>query len=163
MVRMALERKKCLRTRGPFLSSPGQIVAFVIEHYGCEPQEVVRALALTPRSEVVHVQEIGTGGFSHAMVDPRVVFAGAILSGATAIVLVHNHPSGDLTPSTHDVALTRQLVDGGRLLGIRVLDHIGVSPDGTYYSMQAKGGMPDSSDDLTGLGDEEQAPYEEER
>jgi DNA repair protein RadC len=71
-------------------------------------------------------------------VDPREVFAAAIAARATAIVLVHNHPSGDPEPSAVDFALTAQLAEGGRILAIRVLDHV-VIGDGSFVSLLERG------------------------
>jgi DNA repair protein RadC len=155
MVRLALDRKTCLRTSGPQVYDPESVAAFVTEHYGCEPQEVMLALALNPRNEVLHVQEISRGGLDVTAVDPRVVFAGAILAGASAVILVHNHPSGDPEPSQADVALTGQLRKGGELLSIRVIDHLVIARGGKFTSFQQRGLMRTLGD----VGDEEQAPY----
>ena len=161
MVRMALERKKCLRRKGPLTFSPDSTAAFIHKHYGCEPQEVFLAIALNPRSEILHVQEISLGGFDGTQVDPRVIFGGALLAGASAIILAHNHPSGDPIPSRVDLALTKQLVEGGRILSLRVLDHLVVGRGGAYVSMQAQGLMPIAASSLTGLGDEDPIHYGE--
>ena len=72
------------------------------------------------------------------MVHPREVFKAALLANAASIVLAHNHPSGDPAPSPDDVALTRRLVDAGRLLGVEVLDHI-VIGEGRYVSVRELG------------------------
>jgi DNA repair protein RadC len=76
-------------------------------------------------------------------VDPREVFAAALASRATAIVLAHNHPSGDPEPSIQDMGLTRQLIAASQLLNIKVLDHVVVG-DGRYVSMMERGLLPDS-------------------
>ena len=75
------------------------------------------------------------------MVDPREVFAAAITARATALVLAHNHPSGDPEPSAQDLSLTAQLVEAGQVLGIKVLDHV-VIGDGTYSSLVERGQLP---------------------
>ena len=72
------------------------------------------------------------------LVHPREVFKAAMLANAAAIVLAHNHPSGDPTPSPDDMALTRRLVDAGRLIGVDVLDHI-VIGDGRHVSFRERG------------------------
>jgi DNA repair protein RadC len=76
-------------------------------------------------------------------VDPREVFAAALASRASGIVLAHNHPSGDPEPSAQDVSLTVQLCEAGRLLGIKVLDHVVVG-DGDFASLLERGQLPDS-------------------
>src|SRR5574343_609350 len=92
-------------------------------------QERFVALLLDQRSKLLSVATVAEGGFSECPVDPKAIFAAALLSGATALILAHNHPSGDPTPSAPDLALTRRLVDGGTLLCIRVLDHIVIGND----------------------------------
>ena len=161
MVRMALEPKKCLRRKGPIFTHAEDIADFINIHYGCEPQEVFLSLAINPRNEVLHVQEISLGGFSSTQADPKVVFAGALLSGASAIILVHNHPSGDSEPSQLDISLTHQLYTAGMYLTIRVLDHIVIGRGGSFTSMLRRGLMPRDGGvgGLGGLGDEEQAHY----
>jgi DNA repair protein RadC len=81
---------------------------------------------------------IAKGTATHCAVDPRDIFHVALATRAAAIVLVHNHPSGDATPSPHDVALTRQLSAGARPLCIRIADHL-VIGDGAWTSMLAAG------------------------
>lgn len=84
--------------------------------------------------------EASTGTLSASLVHPREVFGPALREGAAAVILIHNHPSGDPTPSREDVRLTRQLVEGGRLLDVRVLDHIivGNGSEG-WVSMASRG------------------------
>ena len=68
--------------------------------------------------------EVSHGTVNSSIVDPRSVFIRALLSGATSIILCHNHPSGDCTPSKEDVLLTKRIKEGGELLGIELLDHV---------------------------------------
>jgi DNA repair protein RadC len=84
------------------------------------------------------ISEISTGGISKCLVDPKLVFATALKSRATSMILAHNHPSGNLAPSVADINLTRKLVDGGKLLDIVVADHLTLSRHG-YYSMANAG------------------------
>ncbi len=164
-VQLAFEKRVCLRTSGPVLGNPADIVAFVKEHYGCKPQEVFLSLDFNARNELLSVHEVTLGGVDQAMVDPKVLFSGALLSGASAIVLVHNHPSGNPEPSQMDIALTQQLVQAARPLAIRILDHLVIGRGDTgYTSFAMKGLMPralggvDPEDSLDGspdYGDEE--------
>ena len=85
---------------------------------------------------------ISAGELTSTLVHPREVFRPAVKKSAAAVVLVHNHPSGDPTPSEEDVEITFRLKDCGRLMGIRVLDHL-VIGDGTYVSMMSAGLMGD--------------------
>ncbi len=86
---------------------------------------------------------VSSGGFSTAWVDPKVIFAIALQTGSSAILLAHNHPSGNLSPSEADIQLTNRIVEGGRILCIRVLDHIILSK-ASALSFQDKGLMQES-------------------
>lgn len=137
-VRLTLAREHCPPKRAPKLNSPEKLYRFLVEEYGCEAQEWALVIGLTTDGKALGVQEVALGAFDATTVDPRVVFSGLLLMGATAFVFCHNHPSGSLEPSASDVALTRQLKDAGRLLSIRMLDHILVSGDG-YASFLERG------------------------
>ncbi|PZN11013.1 MAG: JAB domain-containing protein, partial [Bacillota bacterium] len=93
---------------------------------------------LNTRHYVVGVELISIGTLNGAMVHPREVFRAAIRRGAAALILAHNHPSGDPTPSPEDVQVTRRLVEAGRLMGIDVLDHV-IIGDNRYRSLRELG------------------------
>jgi DNA repair protein RadC len=97
-------------------------------------------LCLTTKHRVIAYHEVSRGTLDATLVHPREVFKVALLANAAAIILTHNHPSGDPSPSPDDVQLTRRLVEAGVLLGVEVLDHIIVG-DGRYYSFQEVGGL----------------------
>jgi DNA repair protein RadC len=95
----------------------------------CEPQasygqEAFTVICLNTRNRVIAGGIISIGIADSTLVHPREVFRKALLSNACAIVCLHNHPSGDATPSAEDVKLTRQLVQSGQVLGVKVLDHV---------------------------------------
>lgn len=90
-------------------------------------------VALDAKHAVIGVNTVSIGSVTLSIVHPREVFKPVILMNACAVLLAHNHPSGDPTPSQEDHALTRRLKDAGELLGIAVLDHL-VLGDGRYYS-----------------------------
>lgn len=83
---------------------------------------------------------VASGGFAGVFVFPKVFFSVALKCGAHGMILAHNHPSGELMPSTADISLTAKLKAGGKLLGIEVFDHLILSPDG-YYSFGDDGMM----------------------
>lgn len=85
------------------------------------------ALYLNAKNGLIAAEIVGAGILDAALIHPREVFAPAVLRRAAAVMLLHNHPSGDPTPSAEDIRITRQLVDAGRILDIRVLDHVVVS------------------------------------
>lgn len=123
------------RTR---LKTPDDVAAFILALNDCAAREHVHALYLDTRNELLGVQEISVGGLTQALTDPRVVFAPAVAVGASAIILTHNHPSGDPEPSEEDIVLTRTLVRGARYLGIRVLDHLVLAQPDRYVSLFAR-------------------------
>lgn len=87
-------------------------------------QEAFVVLDLNTRNAVIDKRLVSLGLADASLVHPREVFRGAIANGAAAVVLVHNHPSGDATPSAEDLRITRQLVEAGKIIAIRVLDHV---------------------------------------
>jgi DNA repair protein RadC len=97
-------------------------------------------LALDARNRPIGCHTVSVGSLSASIVHPREVFKFAILANAAAVILAHNHPSGDTTPSHEDVELTRRLREAGELLGIAVLDHVVVT-DGDHTSFRERGLM----------------------
>ena len=107
------------------------------------PQEHFVALALDNKNHVIGSFVAGIGTHSSAVVDPSAVFRFALLAGGSRVILAHNHPSGDPTPSEDDTAITGRLCDAGRLLGIVVLDHV-ILGDRRVFSYLDAGMMPTS-------------------
>ena len=87
-------------------------------------QELFICFDLNSKNGVIDRRLVSLGLLDASLVHPREIFRGAIVAGAAAVICIHNHPSGDPTPSAEDIRITRQLVDAGRILGIRVLDHV---------------------------------------
>lgn len=106
-----------------------------------EMVEQFKILLLDQHNNCLGVSEIATGGTSSCLADPKVIFATALKARASSLILAHNHPSGNLTPSEADKSLTRKLKEGGRLLDIAVLDHLLVTPR-NYRSFADDGLMP---------------------
>ena len=122
---------------------------------------------LTP----INMNIVSVGSLNEALINPREIFKSAILSNAHSMMLIHNHPSGNLTPSTSDIQTTARMQELGELIGISLVDHIITGRNGNYYSFRDKGEFPDSrvrfstrveDIDLTkGMVTEATAPYEE--
>lgn len=93
---------------------------------------------LDTRSKVLGIVNVADGGLNACPVDPRVVFGAALVSGASAIIVAHNHPSGDPEPSPEDLKLTHKLAEGARILGLQFLDHLIVG-EGRYTSFVERG------------------------
>lgn len=106
-------------------------------------REHVVALLLDARHGLIRVAPIAVGTLSASLVHPREVFTEAINAAAAALILAHNHPSGDPAPSDADLALTRRLVTAGRIVGIEVLDHVIVGRPGAV-SLRALGAWPET-------------------
>ena len=102
-------------------------------------REMFVVLHLDVRNRVVAHEITSIGSQTASLVHPREVFKSAILKGACSIILSHNHPSGDPSPSKDDIDLTHRLVEAGRLMGIDVLDHIIVAPPNRNLSMKETG------------------------
>lgn len=100
--------------------------------------EQFKVLLLNKAFKVLGLCLLSTGGISYTPVDPKLVFMAAIKAGASGILLVHNHPSGNLEPSQADIRLTQKIVEGGRFLEINVMDHLIISTEG-YYSFSDEG------------------------
>jgi len=86
--------------------------------------EIFLVLSLNTRNRMLDKRMVSTGIMDSCLVHPREVFRKAITDGAAAVIMVHNHPSGDPTPSAEDVSLTRQMISTGKIIGIKVLDHV---------------------------------------
>jgi DNA repair protein RadC len=126
------------RQARPKLMTPQAIARWAREALFQHRREEVWVVSLNARNAVLRRDCVGIGGVDHCVVDPREVLAPAVACRATAVVLVHSHPSGDPEPSTSDVALTRRLRDAARTLQIALLDHVVVA-DRSYVSMLERG------------------------
>ncbi len=120
---------------GRTLSTPATSAAALAALLQDEPAEVFAILCLSTKHRVIGYHEVSRGTLDATLVHPREVFKAALLANAAAIILTHNHPSGDPTPSPDDYQLTRRLVDAGKLIGVEVLDHIIVG-DSRYFSFR---------------------------
>jgi len=93
-------------------------------------REIFLSVMLTSRNHLIGVETVSIGSVNSAILSPREVFKGALLANAVSIILCHNHPSGDLSPSEEDIRITKRLIEVGELLGVKVLDHLIVSDQG---------------------------------
>ncbi len=118
--------------------SPQDVSSLVMEEMRFLDREQFRIVLLDAKNHVLGLRTVSIGSLSSSIVHPREIFKEAIARSSAAIILVHNHPSGDPTPSQEDVEVTRRLIEAGRLLGIEVLDHIVVG-DNRYVSFKEKG------------------------
>jgi DNA repair protein RadC len=138
-----LGRRTLVRTQfdRPRLNTPRQLASYLLPQYGARPVEQFGVVMLDTKHRLLHVRLVSTGSLDSAVAHPREVFREAIAGRAAAIVLFHNHPSGDPQPSADDVAVTVRLVEAGHVIGIDVLDHL-VLADQRYYSFMEAGQRP---------------------
>ncbi len=120
------------------LQSPQEVARYLLPRYSARPVETFGLLALDARHRLRREAVISVGCLTASLVHPREVFQEAVVSRAAALVLFHNHPSGDPEPSSEDLALTRRLAAAGSLMGIEVLDHL-VLGAGRYVSLKDRG------------------------
>ncbi len=118
------------------INCPEDVVNLLSAEMSSLEQEHLRVLLLNTRNEVMNVEEIYIGNVNSSVVRPVEVFRPGIRSNATSLIAVHNHPSGDPTPSAADTSITRDLVDAGKLLGMELLDHLVIGAGQRYVSMK---------------------------
>jgi DNA repair protein RadC len=127
--------RRRIRPEGIRISSAEDVLP-LIQHYSHRKQEHFLTLSLNGAHEVLHTRCITIGLLNSSQVHPREVFTDPIQDRAAAIILAHNHPSGNTRPSEADIHVTKTLVQAGKILGIRVLDHIIISHRGSFFSMR---------------------------
>lgn len=122
----------------PRLSTPRQVAAYLLPEYGSCAVEQFGILMLDSKNRVLRLKLLSVGSLDSTVVHPREVFREAAAAAAADIILFHNHPSGDPSPSPDDFDLTRRMVRAGEIMGIDVVDHL-ILADQTYYSMTESG------------------------
>jgi len=118
--------------------TPGQAADLFMEELRYKKKEYFKILLLNTKNHVISREEISVGSLSASIVHPREIFNIPLRKSAASIILFHNHPSGDPTPSQQDLEVTRRLVDAGNILGVTVRDHI-IIGDGCFFSFREKG------------------------
>ncbi|MHC1758002.1 MAG: DNA repair protein RadC [Negativicutes bacterium] len=141
-VMAAIELGRRVTTLAPtervIIRTPDDVAALLMPRFRYETKESFIAILLSTKNHVLKTPVISVGSLNASIVHPRELFREAINASAAAVILAHNHPSGDPAPSPEDVSLTRKLLEAGKLLDIPVLDHI-VLGDGKYISFKEKG------------------------
>jgi DNA repair protein RadC len=135
LVRVSLVRDAGPPATGrPAISRAADVVACLSEIRVSDREQFV-CLHLDARNRINALEVVSVGSLNASLVHPRELFKAAILNNAASVILAHNHPSGDTTPSREDIELTRRMVQAGEIMGIEVLDHIIVGPEG-FLSMK---------------------------
>lgn len=120
------------------IRSPEDVRDLLIEDMRYYDREHFRVLYLDRKGGLMVMEDVSIGGLHSSIVHPREVFKTAVKRSAASIILVHNHPSGDPSPSSEDVAVSCRLIEAGKIMGIEVLDHI-IIGESTYCSLKEKG------------------------
>ncbi|MEZ0575851.1 RadC family protein [Halodesulfovibrio aestuarii] len=122
------------------LSSPAEVAEMARTRLGRKEKEEFWAAFLDNQNRLLSWERISTGTVNTTMIYPRELMEQALQRKASSLVIVHNHPGGNLTPSSPDIEITRHIAQAGRILGIRLLDHLIITAD-TYYSLKDEGHM----------------------
>jgi DNA repair protein RadC len=122
----------------PRLSTPRQLASYLLPQYGVAAVEQFGIVMLDTKHRVIRIKILSVGSLDTTVVHPREVFREATSASAAAIVLFHNHPSGDPTPSADDLVLTTRMVSAGDIMGIDVVDHV-ILADQRYFSLVEAG------------------------
>lgn len=120
------------------IASPEDAAALVMDSMRHLDREHFKIMLLNTKNHLLAIETISIGTLNSSMVHPRELFKAAIKKSAAGLILVHNHPSGDPSPSGDDIVITRRLIEGGEILGISVLDHL-IIGDNKFISMKSKG------------------------
>ena len=141
-LKAALELGRRLSSTQPeeraVVRSPADIANLLLTEMGLLEQEHLRVVLLNQRNQVLSIPEVYRGSVNTSLIRIAELFREAVRQNCPAVVLVHNHPSGDPTPSSDDVAMTKQAVEAGKLLDIEVLDHV-IIGQGRYMSLKEQG------------------------
>ena len=137
----AIELGKRISSRGGEdkikVDSPTVLAELLMEEMRCLKKEHFKIAILDTKNQIISIENISIGNLNASIVHPREVFNIAIKRSANSIILVHNHPSGDVTPSTEDINITHRLIDAGNIIGIKVLDHI-IIGDNKFISFKQR-------------------------
>ncbi len=124
----------------PTIRSPQDAADLVMPELRDEPQEHFKGIFLNSKNEVLKIRTITIGSLDASMIAPRELFRDAISTNSASVIIAHNHPSGDPTPSQEDITVSKRLSEAGKVVGIEVLDHL-VIGEGRWVSLKERGLM----------------------
>ena len=136
LIRVGLVKDAC-RTAGDrtSISRPADVTPLLADIAASDREHFV-ALHLDARNQLNTMEIVSVGSLNASLVHPREIFKGALLANAASVIVAHNHPSGDPTPSREDIELTRRLAQAAEIMGIEILDHLIITPGGRYLSLK---------------------------
>lgn len=136
-------KTKVKASERPYISSSKEVYQLVLQCWNpdtIEFFEQFKILLLNQSNKVLGIYEVSSGGISGTVVDIRLIFAAALKANAVSLIMVHNHPSGQIKPSEADKQITRKVREAGSILEIKLLDHLIITPE-TYYSFADEGAL----------------------
>ncbi|MEM8995959.1 MAG: JAB domain-containing protein [Acidobacteriota bacterium] len=125
-------------TDRPVIENAEQVAQYLVQRYRLRDQEVFGALFLDTGGRLIRAEDLFRGSGSACVADSRFIMRRALLLSAASAILFHCHPGGTTTPSQHDLEFTRKVAKAGQHMGIRLLDHLIVAPDGQFTSMRRR-------------------------
>ena len=141
VVKCQIVKEKTMAYNFKTISQPIDVVKIVKAYIGNSDRENFVLICLDAKNNITAIHTVSIGTLNSAVIHPREVFKVAILVNSASIIVAHNHPSGDLTPSSEDLKVTKEIVEAGNILDIPVLDHIIVGDDEQYVSLKERGLM----------------------
>lgn len=140
-IKAALELGKRLKTykgsESVFIKCPADAADLVMEEMRYLKKEYMRVIMLNVKNMVISMEDVSVGSINSSIVHPREIFVEAIKVSCASIIICHNHPSGDPTPSQEDINVTKRIFEAGKIVGIDLLDHL-IIGDGRYISLKEK-------------------------
>lgn len=137
---LAKRLSKATAHNGLNFTTPGSVADYYMEDLRHQKQEQLKLLLLNTKSRLIGETDISKGTVNASLISPRELFLEALHKNAVSIILLHNHPSGDPTPSKEDILITRRVIEAGNLIGIELLDHI-IIGNNCYISLRETGSM----------------------
>ena len=117
------------------VSSSGDVAKIFMDELRYEKREIVKVVILNNKNKIMRIEDVSLGGTNYAVIEPKDIFSTPVKMGAGKIILVHNHPSGNATPSREDFEVTKRINECAEMLGMELMDHI-VIGDGEYQSVK---------------------------
>lgn len=123
-----------------YVKCPQDVANLLMEEMRYLKKEYMKLILLNVKCNVISIENISIGNLNASIVHPREVYLPAIKKSSASVIMVHNHPSGDPTPSNEDINITKRIAEAGKIIGIELVDHI-IIGDGRYISLKEKGGF----------------------
>lgn len=132
---LAIRSNKPVKILRKKIDTPEEAAKILLPDYKGEKQEIIKTILLDNRNQIIKIVTVAIGGINASSVEVREIFSEPIKTNAAKIILVHNHPSGDITPSSDDIKITRKISEAGKVFGIELIDHIIIS-DRNFCSLK---------------------------